>query len=105
SSRRRHTRFSRDWSSDVCSSDLERVRVACGAVQRLLAAAHPHRQPLLHGTRRELEATQIPDLARFLDALTVPELTEPAHRLIHADRKSVVRERVQMASAPGALKL
>src|SRR5687768_3090155 len=26
SSRRRHTRCSRDWSSDVCSSDL----VACG---------------------------------------------------------------------------
>src|SRR5690606_39832754 len=24
-SRRRHTRFSRDWSSDVCSSDLETV--------------------------------------------------------------------------------
>src|SRR5690606_15055632 len=27
SSRRRHTRFSRDWSSDVCSSDLPRQRV------------------------------------------------------------------------------
>src|SRR5690606_34848552 len=26
SSRRRHTRFSRDWSSDVCSSDLEERR-------------------------------------------------------------------------------
>src|SRR5690606_39734269 len=27
SSRRRHTRFSRDWSSDVCSSDLvEEIR-------------------------------------------------------------------------------
>src|SRR5690606_39603267 len=26
SSRRRHTRFSRDWSSDVCSSDLARRR-------------------------------------------------------------------------------
>src|SRR5690606_39384306 len=25
SSRRRHTRFSRDWSSDVCSSDLFKV--------------------------------------------------------------------------------
>src|SRR5690606_40805383 len=25
SSRRRHTRFSRDWSSDVCSSDLMRT--------------------------------------------------------------------------------
>src|SRR5690606_14437701 len=27
SSRRRHTRFSRDWSSDVCSSDLVRPDV------------------------------------------------------------------------------
>src|SRR5690606_40982170 len=26
SSRRRHTRFSRDWSSDVCSSDLAKLR-------------------------------------------------------------------------------
>src|SRR5436309_11743399 len=26
SSRRRHTRFSRDWSSDVCSSDLDLAR-------------------------------------------------------------------------------
>src|SRR5690606_23749503 len=28
SSRRRHTRFSRDWSSDVCSSDLLRILLA-----------------------------------------------------------------------------
>src|SRR5690606_26064547 len=27
SSRRRHTRFSRDWSSDVCSSDLKATRL------------------------------------------------------------------------------
>src|SRR5690606_40107485 len=27
SSRRRHTRFSRDWSSDVCSSDLQQQQV------------------------------------------------------------------------------
>src|SRR5690606_27048693 len=26
SSRRRHTRFSRDWSSDVCSSDLSKTK-------------------------------------------------------------------------------
>src|SRR5256886_12303921 len=26
SSRRRHTRFDCDWSSDVCSSDLRRIR-------------------------------------------------------------------------------
>src|SRR5690606_40184447 len=31
SSRRRHTRFSRDWSSDVCSSDLkEGGKILCG---------------------------------------------------------------------------
>src|SRR5690606_39772159 len=33
-SRRRHTRFSRDWSSDVCSSDL----VALGAEEQDHAA-------------------------------------------------------------------
>src|SRR5690606_41132425 len=31
SSRRRHTRFSRDWSSDVCSSDLHFASVGRGA--------------------------------------------------------------------------
>src|SRR5439155_9663573 len=29
SSRRRHTRWPRDWSSDVCSSDLQRDRSRC----------------------------------------------------------------------------
>src|SRR5690606_40929549 len=32
SSRRRHTRFSRDWSSDVCSSDLFYVLDKAGKV-------------------------------------------------------------------------
>src|SRR5437879_7765249 len=32
SSRRRHTRYIGDWSSDVCSSDLEGDRAAGGAV-------------------------------------------------------------------------
>src|SRR5690606_41123331 len=31
SSRRRHTRFSRDWSSDVCSSDLSGAAGTAGA--------------------------------------------------------------------------
>src|SRR5690606_39445347 len=30
SSRRRHTRFSRDWSSDVCSSDLKTAVLSTG---------------------------------------------------------------------------
>src|SRR2546430_5348727 len=35
SSRRRHTRFDCDWSSDVCSSDLMRVLNTKGAAKRL----------------------------------------------------------------------
>src|SRR5690606_39695956 len=43
SSRRRHTRFSRDWSSDVCSSDLNDAtleRYAKMALAQAEAGAH-----------------------------------------------------------------
>src|SRR5687768_18588194 len=39
SSRRRHTRCSRDWSSDVCSSDLAPAATAAAARGRLLGRA------------------------------------------------------------------
>src|SRR5690606_40361273 len=32
--RRRHTRFSRDWSSDVCSSDLSFIRIYLNCLRR-----------------------------------------------------------------------
>src|SRR5256884_5720994 len=38
SSRRRHTRCSRDWSSDVCSSDLRSVAIG----EEKHAIANPH---------------------------------------------------------------
>src|SRR5215510_1953184 len=38
SSRRRHTRWPRDWSSDVCSSDLSGVLIALGRDARLPVA-------------------------------------------------------------------
>src|SRR5690606_40952567 len=44
SSRRRHTRFSRDWSSDVCSSDLLPARwhakYACCSLGRPYPGSH-----------------------------------------------------------------
>src|SRR2546429_5412012 len=55
SSRRRHTRCSRDWSSDVCSSDLQLPRIGVGdRVVRahpapggdLAGAVHEHPLPL-----------------------------------------------------------
>src|SRR5690606_24580951 len=56
SSRRRHTRFSRDWSSDVCSSDLFQTMIghmdAMGlraGAERLgrIVAAHGHIERIL----------------------------------------------------------
>src|SRR5690606_40874939 len=46
SSRRRHTRFSRDWSSDVCSSDLTSrksttKRARCACLSPFLVAPRP----------------------------------------------------------------
>ena len=40
SSRRRHTRLRRDWSSDVCSSDLAKATIP-RAVQRTLVGREP----------------------------------------------------------------
>src|SRR5690606_40797566 len=51
-SRRRHTRFSRDWSSDVCSSDLQGLLAPQSvtdvpeddATERAGQEAHPERR-------------------------------------------------------------
>src|SRR5687768_17711523 len=55
SSRRRHTRCSRDWSSDVCSSDLPGLSDA-GPTQphvvRRRSAAHQARDRAVQGARR-----------------------------------------------------
>src|SRR5690606_40681162 len=64
-SRRRHTRFSRDWSSDVCSSDL-------GVVSEELELAPDHRD-----RRAEL-------VSRVVDEATLrgKRLLEPVEHLV-----------------------
>src|SRR3712207_7263645 len=58
SSRRRHTRYWRDWSSDVCSSDLKRWRVY-----------QPTREaPLL----RDLDSAAVPPDTLVLDQVMTP---------------------------------
>src|SRR5690606_1009610 len=54
SSRRRHTRFSRDWSSDVCSSDL--LPEGIYAIKELNERAARHEYAIL----RELEELAAP---------------------------------------------
>src|SRR2546429_7666529 len=90
SSRRRHTRCSRDWSSDVCSSDLapavagltrraallleDRATISLGVARNQLViegvATHPK-----HPVLRELAGRLHP---HHLGAITFPRGVEPA---------------------------
>src|SRR5690606_39276648 len=119
SSRRRHTRFSRDWSSDVCSSDLGvsgRREAAQAVALRLrdleprdelleqlpghLAAAGQRLQPLVgirdavtahHGLER-LGEHLVAVREVGLDALAIRlELAEPL--LTGVEREQAVAER------------
>src|SRR5260370_5844513 len=65
SSRRRHTRFKCDWSSDVCSSDL--LPSSSSAARRKTAARSSHAQ-LPHSVRA-LRAATIACSTCFGDAL------------------------------------
>src|SRR5260370_37926688 len=59
SSRRRHTRFKCDWSSDVCSSDLvellHETRAECDEAKRQLREAQTQAERQAHASRIELE--------------------------------------------------
>src|SRR5690606_2728906 len=59
SSRRRHTRFSRDWSSDVCSSDLSHYSSTLDFSNDALRAAQKGYRKIINGlnTIKALEYT------------------------------------------------
>src|SRR5207245_5345170 len=74
SSRRRHTRCYRDWSSDVCSSDLI-MRLAYDAYGNLLGAAvgivnPPVTKMLYTGQQLDPNLVQYYLRARFYDPAT-----------------------------------
>src|SRR5206468_4187501 len=105
SSRRRHTRSDRDWSSDVCSSDLERLRlrpIRPDDESRLSElydrSSRDTRYQRFFTVMRRLPA----DWARFLAnvdydrrfALVVEDLTAPSTSLIGVARYEPVEEGV-----------
>src|SRR2546430_9394594 len=79
SSRRRHTRFDCDWSSDVCSSDLRPRELAAGeALERSIQVLVP-----------ESEAAQ--DRRRPLAPVIAAGVLEPSLRFaVPADRRWVM---------------
>src|SRR3712207_2938043 len=89
SSRRRHTRYWRDWSSDVCSSDLPVNQVA-----RLLSIGHGGQvlvSAVTHGLAREASGTsQLEAELRDLGEYRLKDLThsERIYQLIVPDMAS-----------------
>src|SRR5690606_40374027 len=94
SSRRRHTRFSRDWSSDVCSSDLGGTR--------------PARQHLAAQCGDEARQIEVDVLARVVDLARLQELGDEHRplltaRLVNAQiGRASCRERAEVCGYVGA---
>src|SRR2546429_156602 len=109
SSRRRHTRCSRDWSSDVCSSDLgidgnpDSQRM--GHFQEALAQARQLAQDRLHGNPQDDEGLFALTLAAGMesDALSILEKKhlEALKRMKEANKyaKQLLAQRPDAADA------
>src|SRR5215475_12016215 len=69
SSRRRHTRFSRDWSSDVCSSDLQVIKVFWRGNPIFVS----------HRTGKEIEEARNVPLASLPDPQADKDRIKPGH--------------------------
>src|SRR3989449_2824714 len=101
SSRRRHTRCSRDWSSDVCSSDLLLRRDLVGseaARQRLRFAVH---HLVLAAREVRLEVGQTVHLLEHPEPL-VAFLHEAVEVRPLARERRVLEDRREVAGARGA---
>src|SRR5690606_33456190 len=86
SSRRRHTRFSRDWSSDVCSSDLTYL-TAVTRFQGELIQVLDVESVLADITQARMDATLAPEMA-------LPASAPPMQVLV-VDDSRVARQQIR----------
>src|SRR5690606_40920633 len=99
SGRRRHTRFSRDWSSDVCSSDLS-IPNHQDVARFDVADVHPGESFLdLGAQRRGDHHPEVLHQVAKKDALVGVVPDQIASRATLGDRKSVVKGRSGEAGA------
>src|SRR5699024_12044914 len=81
SSRRRHTRSKRDWSSDVCSSDLNEISTSMTNIKRNLnetvKKAEQETRDLVSNAKHGALVTNIIDALKYgaaTSAITIPVL-------------------------------
>src|SRR5699024_11967914 len=90
SSRRRHTTSKRDWSSDVCSSDLAPAFCACGS-RGYPVLRQPIGQPrvaLLHAPGRQRAVHQPPAQIQFVPLHGGPQRRRSEERRVGKERIS-----------------
>src|SRR5690606_39601963 len=89
SSRRRHTRFSRDWSSDVCSSDLtlQRPQEAERIYERLVKNHPELLDPYLLLANLQLQQGQVSSAIGLLEELKTKMPKEPASHYRSEERR------------------
>src|SRR3989449_4913135 len=84
SSRRRHTRCSRDWSSDVCSSDLMAAIQASQRLREVIAQAVARKLEVEPGALafRERKVGVAADWERAVPFAQAVELAQTMHRVL-----------------------
>src|SRR2546429_7253299 len=93
SSRRRHTRCSRDWSSDVCSSDLSvlgRLNDALGELEKAttLQPDDPSVHQLLVNLRSEEHTSELQSRLHLVCRLLLEKKKASTNSLQHSPERS-----------------
>src|SRR5438445_3553832 len=99
SSRRRHTRYWRDWSSDVCSSDL---RPLAPATEAAFSAGHAHERRLCRWRERPRSHNHRSKLQESLHSVLQLQHRGATHPIDRIDRRRhwVERDASQDCSKP-----
>src|SRR3712207_145705 len=98
SSRRRHTRYWRDWSSDVCSSDLHRFDEAPVSIEECMSKDKTYAAPLFARVRFIVKETgELREQDVFMGDF--PLMTNWGTFIINGTERVVV---TQLVRSPGA---
>src|SRR5690554_7793428 len=93
SSRRRHTRCGRDWSSDVCSSDLYQDLMKSLSFNS--KAKHAYFQAIHYSTEQEMDTVQRQQLEEYIERnKKIREVSPVPEKDIKEIGRASCRERV-----------
>src|SRR5207253_5857526 len=93
--RRRHTRWPRDWSSDVCSSDLEKGIEHCNSLRIIISGAEALTAEMLdrfHARTKALIANHYGPTEAAIDVIWWVCDRDGERRVVRSEERRVGRE-------------